>query len=58
MTTNSDSQKTNLLFLSLSALGIVFGDLGTSPLYATSRPTASSNWGRAWSCSLMSRGAL
>lgn len=26
--------KSNILFLSLGALGVVFGDIGTSPLYA------------------------
>ena len=31
--TAHDSHKANLAALSLGALGVVFGDIGTSPLY-------------------------
>lgn len=36
ITSNSDAQKSKnaLFFLTLGALGVVFGDIGTSPLYA------------------------
>ncbi|MNK08094.1 potassium transport protein Kup [compost metagenome] len=32
--TQSDQKNSNILMLSLGALGVVFGDIGTSPLYA------------------------
>ncbi|MBI1424716.1 MAG: potassium transporter Kup [Gammaproteobacteria bacterium] len=34
MTTQDTDRKTNLALLALAALGIVYGDIGTSPLYA------------------------
>ena len=34
MSTTTSHSKSNLLPLSLSAIGVVFGDIGTSPLYA------------------------
>jgi KUP system potassium uptake protein len=34
MSTTSSDSKSNILSLSLSAIGVVFGDIGTSPLYA------------------------
>jgi KUP system potassium uptake protein len=34
VTTTASHSKNNLLSLSLSAIGVVFGDIGTSPLYA------------------------